>query len=613
MADKRGLQHPQGLACPLCLDTFKNPTLLLCGHTFCKVCLEGYDQQRNGVNHMECPVCRKRTKLKENRIAGLSPNFSLKGLQDELHIDEQTSQNLCPLHKAEDRNIFCEACEIFICIICFIKNHQGHRIIRKTDLKEGLRKKRMALIQDGKAKKSQIEELLKDAEQQKNGICCHLSKMEREIRDAYAKKFTTLQENERKLIEKVHSIQRGSDKQLNCCIAQHIELIDNISISVVILESNDSEHLQDHVLIEDHLRCISLENSLKKVNKTNDDQSMAQVQVAKNSKFHCAKRELLDVGHIELGNAEAVSIQGVKTTAPVAVHTLGQKGKKRKATTSSSQQAKTTAHVAVHTLGHNGQGGKASTSNSQQAKTTAPVAVHTLGHNGQRGKASTSNSQHGMTTAQVSMNTDEMQPSTSGNVGAITAIPAMVKNNSLTIVFVKEIKCASIFGMAALSPDSVVIGYGSPGSVCFSLSGVITPYLDEEEVCDIACLTRGRSAISGFDGVSSQCFIYNAQGKTKFQYQCKQGCGYRSYLKLCSDQHDNIYAVNGNPEIYIFRGSNPNPQTIIPTGEVLCIFLLRDEGVYRDDRRMRRIFVERHDDASVGMKLSREIDDYDDS
>ncbi|XP_030832683.1 E3 ubiquitin-protein ligase rnf168 isoform X1 [Strongylocentrotus purpuratus] len=643
MADKRGLQHPQGLACPLCLDTFKNPTLLLCGHTFCKVCLEGYDELRNGVDHMECPVCRKRTKLEENRVAGLSPNFSLKGLQDELHIDEQTSQNLCPLHKAEYRNIFCEVCENFICITCFIKNHQGHRIIRKTDLKEGLRKKKMALIQDGKARKSQIEKILKDAEQQRKEICCHLSKMEKEIRDAYAKKVTTLQENERKLIEKVHSIQSGSDKQLNYCIAQHIELTDNISISVAILESNESEHLQDHVLIEDHLHCISLENSLKKVNKPNDEQSMAQVlQAAKNSKFHCAKRKLLDVGHIEPGGnattsnsqqakaptsnsqqakattsnsqqakattsndqqakATTSSSQQAKATTSnnqqakattsssqqaKATTSSSQQAKattsssqQAKATTSSSQQAKattsnsqqakatkssqqakTTAPVAVHTLGHNGQGGKASTSSSQQAKTTAPVAVHTLGHNGQRGKASTSNSQHVMTTARVNMNTDEMQPSTSGNVGAI---PAMVKTNSLTIV--KEAELPGIFGMAAISQDSVVIGYGQNGAECSSLSGESASHLDGGVVYDIACLTHGRSAVSDSDGI---CSIYDAQGIQGIQYQYNQGFGYRYHFKLCSDQHDNIYAVNGNPEIYIFSGSNPNPQTIIPTGKV---------------------------------------------
>eukprot|EP00057_Strongylocentrotus_purpuratus_P015097 XP_011669571.1 PREDICTED: E3 ubiquitin-protein ligase TRIM31-like isoform X2 [Strongylocentrotus purpuratus] len=577
MADKRGLPHPQGLACPLCLDTFKNPTLLLCGHTFCKVCLEGYDQQRNGVDHMECPVCRKRTRLEENRVAGLSPNFSLKGLQDELRIDEPTSQNLCPLHKAEYRNIFCEVCENFICITCFIKNHQGHRIIRKTDLKEGLRKKKIGLIQESKARKSQIEKILKDAEQQKKEICCHLSKMEREIRDAYAKKVTTLQENERKLIERVHNIQRDSDKQLNCCIAHHNELIDNISISVVILESNESEHLQDHVLIEDHLHCIALENSLKEVNKSNGEQSMAQVQAAKNSKFHCAKRKLLDVGHIEPGGKATTSNnQQAKATTSTSQQakattsnnqqakatTTGSSSQQAKATTSSSQHAKATTsnnqQAKATTTGSSSQQAKATTSSSQQAKTTAPVAVHTLGHNGQGGKASTSNSQHVMTTARVNMNTDEMQPSTSGNVGAIPA---------LTIVKEAELHGIHVYGMAALSQDSVVIGYGQEGSECLSLSGESTRC--EEEVCDIACLTHGRSAVSGFGGV---CRIYNAEGieDIQFQYQCKQSCGFGYYTgtKLCCDQHDNIYAVNGNPEIYIFSGSNPNPQTIIPTGKV---------------------------------------------
>ena len=114
MADKGDEQHPQGLTCPLCLESFKNPTLLRCGHTFCRACLENYDQQHNAVDHMECPVCRKRTKLEENRIAGLSPNFSLQGLQDELHLDGHLSPSFCVLHKTEIKNIFCEVCENFM-------------------------------------------------------------------------------------------------------------------------------------------------------------------------------------------------------------------------------------------------------------------------------------------------------------------------------------------------------------------------------------------------------------------------------------------------------------------------------------------------------------------
>ena len=37
---------------------------------------------------------------------------------------------------------------------------------------------------------------------------------------------------------------------------------------------------------------------------------------------------------------------------------------------------------------------------------------------------------------------------------------------------------------------------------------------------------------------------------------------------MCTDQHDNIYAVNFNPEICIFHGSNPYPQKVVPTGNI---------------------------------------------
>ena len=41
--------------CSICSDMFEQPTIVNCGHTFCKTCIEGWRQrQRNPT----CPICR---------------------------------------------------------------------------------------------------------------------------------------------------------------------------------------------------------------------------------------------------------------------------------------------------------------------------------------------------------------------------------------------------------------------------------------------------------------------------------------------------------------------------------------------------------------------------
>ena len=93
-----------------------------------------------------------------------------------------------------------------------------------------------------------------------------------------------------------------------------------------------------------------------------------------------------------------------------------------------------------------------------------------------------------------------------------------------------------------------------------------SPYLGSEvgDVYDVAFLSGGRTIISK---EGDEFFVYNtvsgsSRGK---RYACKQSGG---FVRVCTDQHDNIYAVNINPEICVFHGSNPNPQRVVPTGDI---------------------------------------------
>ena len=62
--------------CPICYDTYndkdKIPRILLCGHTFCQVCL----MDLRTSNILTCPTCRK---FFSPEVKSLIRNFTLLG------------------------------------------------------------------------------------------------------------------------------------------------------------------------------------------------------------------------------------------------------------------------------------------------------------------------------------------------------------------------------------------------------------------------------------------------------------------------------------------------------------------------------------------------------
>ena len=62
MSDEEPESSDQHLVCPLCLDIFKEPRLLDCGHTFCLQCLQKNGRFLQHQDSIDCPVCREASK-----------------------------------------------------------------------------------------------------------------------------------------------------------------------------------------------------------------------------------------------------------------------------------------------------------------------------------------------------------------------------------------------------------------------------------------------------------------------------------------------------------------------------------------------------------------------
>ncbi|PFX12653.1 Tripartite motif-containing protein 45 [Stylophora pistillata] len=121
------------LECAVCLEQFKDPKVLPCLHSFCKICLEGLVGRKGKGNagKLNCPTCRTTVEIPERKVDSLPVNFFLNNLLSmvSLHGDPESSKLECDNCESGDAPVNrCNTCCHFLCEFCT----QAHRRGRGT-------------------------------------------------------------------------------------------------------------------------------------------------------------------------------------------------------------------------------------------------------------------------------------------------------------------------------------------------------------------------------------------------------------------------------------------------------------------------------------------------
>ncbi|KAI4891821.1 hypothetical protein NFI96_022464, partial [Prochilodus magdalenae] len=116
MASKRSFSE-EDFTCPVCCDIFKEPVLLSCGHSVCRVCVRRYWRTKGS---QECPLCRKRS----FRTPPL--NLALRNLSQTFLEVRGDPETLCDIH-GEKLKLYCVDEAQPVCVVCRdSRTHQGH-------------------------------------------------------------------------------------------------------------------------------------------------------------------------------------------------------------------------------------------------------------------------------------------------------------------------------------------------------------------------------------------------------------------------------------------------------------------------------------------------------
>nr|XP_021527906.1 E3 ubiquitin-protein ligase TRIM50 isoform X3 [Aotus nancymaae] len=109
------------LQCPICLEVFKEPLMLQCGHSYCKSCLVSLSCHLDA--ELRCPVCRQ-------AVDGSSspPNVSLARVIEALRLPGDPEPKVC-VHHRNPLSLFCEKDQELICGLCgLLGSHQHHLV-----------------------------------------------------------------------------------------------------------------------------------------------------------------------------------------------------------------------------------------------------------------------------------------------------------------------------------------------------------------------------------------------------------------------------------------------------------------------------------------------------
>uniref|UniRef100_A0A674JN62 Tripartite motif containing 39 n=1 Tax=Terrapene triunguis TaxID=2587831 RepID=A0A674JN62_9SAUR len=115
-------------SCPICLEYFKDPVIIDCGHNFCRACITQCWEGSNTA--VSCPQCRETVQqgnLRPNRrLANVVEIAKWLRLQAAKGAGEE---RLCGEHQ-ETLKLFCEEAQSSVCLVCHLsRDHRDHTVV----------------------------------------------------------------------------------------------------------------------------------------------------------------------------------------------------------------------------------------------------------------------------------------------------------------------------------------------------------------------------------------------------------------------------------------------------------------------------------------------------
>ncbi|XP_060731896.1 E3 ubiquitin-protein ligase TRIM39-like [Tachysurus vachellii] len=194
----------EDFSCPVCCDIFKDPVVLHCSHSVCKVCLQQFWETKG---YRECPVCRKKSSMNDPPKNLALKNLCETFLQKRSQRSSSGSETVCSLH-SEKLKLFCLDDQQLVCLVCRdLRKHPDYKFFPideavtncKEELKTALKplQEKLKIFTDCKLNWSQTAEHIKiQAQHTEHQIKEQFEKLHQFLRDEEAVRIAALREEE---------------------------------------------------------------------------------------------------------------------------------------------------------------------------------------------------------------------------------------------------------------------------------------------------------------------------------------------------------------------------------------------------------------------------------
>ncbi|XP_061106728.1 zinc-binding protein A33-like [Conger conger] len=244
--EAKALIPEDDLCCSVCCDIFKEPVVLKCSHSFCRVCLQQCWEEKGS---RECPICRRKASMDDPPL-----NLALKNIV-ESYLKQKTERETadktearCSLH-GEKLVLFCEHDKEPLCFICQTsRKHRNHPVCpveeAALELKEEL-KPALNLVKEKLKKFTEVEQGCKKTAEHIRSQAQHT---ERQIKAEFEKLQQFLREEEEArlaaLKEEEEQKSRIMEEKLEHISGDISTLTDKITALETAMETEDTSFLK---------------------------------------------------------------------------------------------------------------------------------------------------------------------------------------------------------------------------------------------------------------------------------------------------------------------------------------------------------------------------------
>jgi len=210
------------IECPICNETYMDPRVLPCGHTFCFKCISKCRRNRQPWHwqSMPCPFCRQEFTTLPSE---LPKNYSVLNILGK--IKELGSAVYCDQHVDEKIKIYCIDCKMAICSMCYITSHNGHNNSDINSYCDDIRKQMTNDVVKVTSGMDKCREILERVEREKNDFLDRLEitevkiykkaeQLKQVIDDRRQKLMSELAAMKQKRMKEIESLHEEIERQL---------------------------------------------------------------------------------------------------------------------------------------------------------------------------------------------------------------------------------------------------------------------------------------------------------------------------------------------------------------------------------------------------------------